>query len=336
MFFPQLVAGPIERPQNLLSQIHKEQNFDFDRMVSGLLLIGWGLFKKSVIADRLAIIVNPVFNAPAGFEGIPLVCATVFFGFQIYCDFSGYSDIAIGSAEILGFKLMKNFKQPYCSKSVVEFWRRWHISLSTWFRDYFYIPMGGNKLSRGRWCFAIMTVFLVSGLWHGANWTFVIWGALHGCYMVIGGLSKKTREALARHMGLMEHSVLRAIAQITVTFCLVTFAWIFFRSNNVSDAWYIVSHLFTGWGHNINSIIENRNDARSAVLYLGQTKGTFFFFITAIISLMTVQWKQQQTSIRMIILNYPIWVRWGLYYLLISAILIVGVFHKTEFIYFQF
>lgn len=336
MFFPQLVAGPIERPQNLLRQFHEEHRFDFDRMVRGLLLIGWGLFKKSVIADRLAIMVNPVYNAPAGFDGISLLTATVFFAFQIYCDFSGYSDIAVGSAEILGFRLMTNFRQPYLARSVSDFWRRWHISLSTWFRDYIYFPLGGSRVSSIRWVFIIMTVFLVSGLWHGANWTFVIWGALHGCYMIVDHCIKNARTAPADRPASGNRGVPKTVFQIAATFSLVTFAWIFFRANTVDDAWYIVSHLFSGWGRSIGRIVENKDDARSAILYLGQTKGTFFFSIAAIAALLTVQWQQQRNSMREIILNTPVWIRWAMYYLLISSILILGVFQNNEFIYFQF
>lgn len=166
MFYPQLVAGPIERPQNLLHQFREEHSFDYERVTSGLKLMAWGMFKKIVIADRLAGFVSVVYDKPVGFEGISVIVATVFFAFQIYCDFSGYSDIAIGAAEVMGFKLMRNFNKPYFSTSVTEFWRRWHISLSTWFRDYVYIPLGGNRVPRARWYFIIMVTFLISGLWH--------------------------------------------------------------------------------------------------------------------------------------------------------------------------
>ena len=183
-FFPQLVAGPIERAPHMLPQFRQRMSFDQARTVEGLRLILWGAFKKIVIADRLAIYVNTVYNAPRHYSGLPLIAATIFFAFQIYCDFSAYSDIAIGAAKILGFDLMENFRQPYFSKSVREFWGRWHISLSTWFRDYLYIPLGGNRVTFTRHLLNLMIVFVVSGLWHGASWTFVIWGALHGLYIV--------------------------------------------------------------------------------------------------------------------------------------------------------
>src|SRR3989339_1447668 len=184
MFYPQLVAGPIERSQNLIHQFYEKHVPDYARIASGLKLMLWGLFKKVVIADRVAVVVNQVYNNPHDYSGLPFVIATVFFAFQIYCDFSGYSDIAVGAAEVMGFKLMKNFNRPYFSKSIAEFWKRWHISLSTWFRDYLYIPLGGSRTTAARWQFNLFITFLVSGLWHGANWTFVIWGALNGFYLV--------------------------------------------------------------------------------------------------------------------------------------------------------
>ena len=184
LFYPQLVAGPIERPQNILPQFHQKQYFDYNRVVSGLQLMAWGLFKKVVIADRLALLVNEVYNTPTHYQGLPLLVATVFFSVQIYCDFAGYSDIALGSARVMGFDLMTNFSRPYFSRSLPEFWRRWHISLSTWFKDYVYLPLGGNRVALPRACFNLFFVFIISGLWHGASWTFIIWGALHGAYLV--------------------------------------------------------------------------------------------------------------------------------------------------------
>ena len=184
-FFPQLVAGPIERAENLLSQFSRPKNFKFINIQFGFIRILWGLFKKVVIADRLAIIVNTTYNAPEDYGGLHFIVATVFFAFQIYCDFSGYSDIAIGTARMFNIKLMENFRTPYFSKSLGEFWRNWHISLSTWFRDYVYIPLGGNKVAKLRWYTNILIVFVVSGFWHGARWTFIIWGAIHGTILIL-------------------------------------------------------------------------------------------------------------------------------------------------------
>src|SRR5689334_23831608 len=186
MFFPQLVAGPIERPQNLLHQFYETHEFACDRVISGLKRMAWGFFKKLVIADRLALYINDVYAAPQNFTGLQLTIATVFFAYQIYCDFSGYSDIAIGSARVLGFRLMENFDKPYQSLSTAEFWHRWHISLSTWFRDYVYIPLGGNRVTPGRHVLNLLATFGLSGLWHGANWTYVFWGLLNGAYLACG------------------------------------------------------------------------------------------------------------------------------------------------------
>ena len=236
MFYPQLVAGPIERPQNVLPQFHEQHDFDYDRVTSGLKLMAWGLFKKVVIADRLAVVVNAVYGDPSSHTSFALIMATYFFAYQIYCDFSGYSDIALGAARVMGFRLMENFNQPYLSQSVSEFWRRWHISLSTWFRDYLYIPLGGNRVAKWRWYLNTMIVFMVSGLWHGASWNFVIWGALHGIYIVgavlIGGLLSRT-VSVPRSGPLAWAS--RAFNTL-LTFHLVAFAWIFFRSPTLDGA----------------------------------------------------------------------------------------------------
>lgn len=235
-FFPQLVAGPIERAQHMLPQFRRRVDFDSERIVVGLRLILWGAFKKIVIADRLAIYVNTVYNAPGDYSGIPLIVATVFFAFQIYGDFSAYSDIAVGAAKVLGFDLMENFRQPYFARSIREFWARWHISLSTWFRDYLYIPLGGSRVAFGRHLLNLMIVFLVSGLWHGASWTFVIWGALHGLYMVV--------ETLLRGRRMSYYLYPPAFVRLAITFALVCFAWIFFRANTLGEALYVVGHLF--------------------------------------------------------------------------------------------
>ena len=205
-FFPQLVAGPIERSVNLLPQFRKHYDFDYERVKNGILLMVWGFFKKVVIADRLAEYVNMVYNHPHDFGGLHNMIATFFFSFQIYCDFSGYSDIAIGSAMIMGYTLMTNFRRPYFSMSIREFWQRWHISLSTWFRDYVYIPLGGNRVVKWRWYYNLFITFLVSGLWHGAEWTFVIWGALHGFYLIFAIWTTKLRENFNRFYRSYENS----------------------------------------------------------------------------------------------------------------------------------
>lgn len=205
MYYPQLVAGPIERPQNVLWQFHKPQVFEYKRITDGLKLMTWGFFKKVVIADRIAPLVDHVYNSPESFYGISLIVATILFAFQIYADFSGYSDIAIGASAVMGIQLMTNFRQPYFSLSVTEFWKRWHISLSTWFRDYLYIPLGGNRNGKSRHLFNLMITFLISGIWHGANWTFVAWGALHGIFLIIEQLiSRKSPDKQVANESLLK------------------------------------------------------------------------------------------------------------------------------------
>ncbi len=243
-FWPQLVAGPIERSSRLLPQFRKEQHFDMQRVIWGMNRMAYGFFKKVVVADRLAIYVNEVYGNPEEFSTIPLILASVFFAFQIYCDFSGYTDIALGAAAIMGFTLVNNFDRPYLSRSIGEFWRRWHVSLSTWFRDYVYIPLGGNRVVVWRWYYNLFITFLVSGLWHGANWTFVVWGALHGGYMVWERISEKPRHQLYRSLSLQKVGGLVTVAQVLITFGLVLIGWIFFRAEGMGDAVEIFKGIF--------------------------------------------------------------------------------------------
>lgn len=243
-FFPQLVAGPIERSTTLMPQFYERHSFEWARVLDGLKIMLWGFFKKIVIADRLAIYVNQVYNDPASADGINLLLATYFFAFQIYCDFSGYSDIAVGAAKVLGYRLMTNFERPYLAQSIAEFWKRWHISLSTWFKDYLYIPLGGNRVAKWRWCFNLFTVFLVSGFWHGANWTFVMWGALHGFYLVFAIFTSGARAKLVHVLALDRVPTLLRASRTVITFHLVLFAWIFFRANHMSDALLIIEKVF--------------------------------------------------------------------------------------------
>ncbi|MEM7367614.1 MAG: MBOAT family protein [Bacteroidota bacterium] len=238
-FFPQLVAGPIERASRLLPQFHQTFQFDYHRVVGGVQQMMWGMFKKVVIADRLAAYVTEIYALPAEENGLALLIATYFFAFQIYCDFSGYSDIAIGAARVLGYDLMDNFRTPYLAASVREFWARWHISLSTWFRDYVYIPLGGNRVRTGRWFANLMIVFVVSGFWHGANWTFIVWGALHGAYLIAEILAKRWN---LFHLNWLAPRLRRGVMILT-TFHLTLLAWVFFRANNLQDAWTILSSI---------------------------------------------------------------------------------------------
>ncbi|MDX5481507.1 MAG: MBOAT family protein [Hymenobacteraceae bacterium] len=331
-FFPQLVAGPIERAGNLLGQLHQGHAFQYDRVVAGLRRMGWGFFKKIVIADNLALMVNQVYNNPTEFEGISFLVATVFFAFQIYCDFSGYSDIAIGAAQVMGFKLMENFRSPYFSKSISEFWGRWHISLSTWFRDYLYIPLGGNRVIKWRWYYNLFITFLVSGLWHGAAWTFLIWGALHGLYLVFAIVTAKQRDALARMVGLTEHPQVYKWVQVLSVFVLVCFSWIFFRANSLADALYIIRHSVSGIG-NIRELFALNLDH---VLFMDQGFKVFAVSVLAVMLMELVHLIQRNGSVSQLIMQRPAWVRWSVYYLAIIAVLLFGQFGHQEFIYFQF
>mgnify|MGYP000936567500 FL=1 len=236
IFYPQLVAGPIERPQNILHQFHEKKNFNYDNAILGLNLIVFGLFKKMVVADRLSVYVNEVYGDLGNANSISAFIACVFFSIQIYCDFSGYSDIARGTAKFMGFDLMLNFDRPYLSQSISEFWTRWHISLSTWFKDYLYIPLGGNREGKYKWYRNLLLVFLISGLWHGANWTFIIWGALHGAYLLFGIFTNKLQNKISTLTGISKLPKIQKGINLIIVFGLVTFAWIFFRSKDINQA----------------------------------------------------------------------------------------------------
>ena len=250
-FFPQLVAGPIERPENLIPQLHEKHKFSWDNAIPGLRKMLIGFFKKMVVADLLATYVNAVYNDPASATGFGVLLATVLFAFQIYCDFAGYTDIAIGCAEVMGIKLMQNFNRPYISESIQEFWRRWHISLSSWFKDYIYFPLGGSRCKKWRHMLNICIVFFVSGLWHGAAWTFVIWGAMHGLYQVIGHFTKKPRERFWRAIHVDPAGKFVRMLKRIGTFFLVAFSWIFFRANNFEELGVLLSKLFTDWSFSL-------------------------------------------------------------------------------------
>lgn len=325
MFYPQLVAGPIERPQNLLHQFREKYDFDYNRITSGLRLMLWGLFKKVVIADRLAIIVDAVYNNPQAHITSSLIIATIFFAFQIFCDFSGYSDMAIGAARVMGFNLMNNFNRPYHSKSVHEFWSRWHISLSTWFKDYLYIPLGGNRVAIERWYLNIFIVFLVSGLWHGANWTFVVWGALHGFYIIFGRLTENFRQKVSKKIFLDKIPLLAPLT----TFFLVGVAWVFFRADNLDTATYIITQMFTGFPQMCIDLM----NGQLIFEYLGTAKAWPIFLI---VFLETINYLQDKYQLSKKFVKLPITLRWLVYFTVVMVILLTGVFDDRQFIYFQF
>ncbi len=320
-FFPQLVAGPIERTQNLLPQIKNEHSFSYQQATYGLKLMAIGYFKKIVIADSLSQYVACVFDSPQQYQGFALVLAVLFFTLQIYCDFSGYSDIAIGTAKLMGVDLMTNFRSPYFSQSIKEFWGRWHISLSTWFRDYVYIPLGGNRVGKVKHKLNLLITFLVSGLWHGANWTFVIWGGVHGIAQIIESLTNipyRSKKIYVR--------VLRCI----FVFAFCAFAWIFFVSNTVTDAVYVMTHLFDNLSHLISYLHDGFSD-------LGMSKITFCIVCGLICILGVYDFISLKVDVIASISHQNIIIRWLVY---INFILVIVFFSQkgvaAEFVYFQF
>jgi alginate O-acetyltransferase complex protein AlgI len=320
MFYPQLVAGPIERPQNLIHQFREKHDFDYNRVTEGLKQMLWGFVKKLVIADRLGLYVDAVYTDPNHQGSASLIVATIFFAFQIYADFSGYSDIAIGAAKVMGFELMRNFKRPFFSKSTSEFWKRWHISLSSWFRDYLYISIGGNKVSLPRWYFNLLFVFFISGLWHGAGWTFIIWGTLNGFYLVFGIISRPFRNRLNEITGITKIPKLNLALQVISTFLLTCFARIFFRANNVSDAFTIVKKIVT-----FNS-----------PGFLKDTTMLFYSFAGILLLMLTEFNEEYYNNDFSLLYNKKPVVRTVTCAFLIMLIVVVGVFDGGQFIYFQF
>jgi len=330
-FFPQLVAGPIERFDRLMPQLLKRRRFKIKRAINGVQIMLLGYFKKVVVADRLAIAVNTIYNRPQNYSGLYLVIATILFTFQIYCDFCGYSEIAVGCAKVLGIELMDNFDRPYFSKSIKEFWRRWHISLSNWLKDYIYIPLGGNRESKVKKYINLIITFLASGLWHGANWTFVIWGLLHGLYQIIGELTYNFRRIIKTNIKLNNAYILKLL-QIIITFGLVSFAWIFFRANSLSDAFYIITNLF----NDINKWFSIRY-VYDTVTNMGLN---LFEFIVAFVSvMMLIIYELLSTKVLLYkkINSSNIILKTIFYAVLIIIILTMGVYHnESQFIYFQF
>ncbi len=321
-FWPQLVAGPIERSHHLLPQFRQRHAFDYLRVTDGLRLMLWGMFKKVVIADQLAVYVNQVYNHVDDYQGPALMIATFFFAIQIYCDFSGYSDMAVGSARVMGYDLMENFNRPYFAKSIREFWQRWHISLSTWFRDYLYIPLGGNRAVKWRWYYNLFITFLVSGLWHGANWTFAIWGALHGFFLIVEIATGNCWQKAANFLFPDEQSFWNRAFRVCVTMIQVCFAWIFFRANTVQDALTVLRKMFLFesdiWLHVVG-------------------KGSLSLSAALVLILLAVHMKERRTAINEYVGRLSAATRWSVYAAAFWAIVISGVFGvKQEFIYFQF
>ncbi len=323
-FFPQLVAGPIERAANLLPQFYKKRNFNYKLTKEGLRQILWGLFKKIVVADTCAKCVDIIFNYESAMPGNVLIIGAIFFAFQIYGDFSGYSDIAIGTAKLFGFSLMTNFSTPYFSRDIGEFWKRWHISLSTWFRDYVYIPLGGNRCSKPKQIRNSIITFTVSGLWHGANWTFVFWGFLNGLYyipsIVLRRPKKKGIVAENRFFPNFKEAI-----QIGITFFLTIIAWIFFRAVSIQQAFSIIKKIFS------NSLFTNPLPVLQAMSSDNMVRnGTVMVLV-----LLLIDWLQRKKQYGLEISNLPVILRWCIYILLMTLVIIFFGASK-QFIYFTF
>lgn len=336
-FFPQLVAGPIERSKNLLRQIddiEKLRLWNLDRVTRGLILMVWGYFLKMVIADRAAVFVNTIYNEYWMYGSCELSIATMLFAVQILCDFAGYSTIAIGAAKVMGFELMENFNAPYFATSIQDFWRRWHISLSTWFRDYLYFPLGGSRCSKARHYRNIMIVFAVSGLWHGASWTFVVWGLLHGAYQVIGIATKSIRDELWKKLAVRTDAFSWILGKVIITFVLVNLAWVFFRASTLEQAFEILAAILTDWNPWVlfdDSLFKS-----------GLSLVEFRVLIIAIVimGLADVVKLVKGQTIDEFLMNQNMWFKWVVMIGLICAVLVFGWygpgFDPQQFIYFQF
>ena len=350
LFYPQLVAGPIERPGHMLPQFHEEHKFQYDNFADGLRLMAWGFFKKLVIADRLALLVNPLYTNPGSYSGPLLALGALAFAYQIYCDFSGYSDIAIGAARVMGFRLMNNFDRPYSARSVAEFWQRWHISLSSWFRDYIFFPMRRallrRKVNLPGWLnqmLPTMITMLLSGLWHGANWTFVVWGGLHGLFLTVELWTTHLRGASARTLRLDTVPRLRSVLQTVSVFLLVSFALIFFRAPSLSAALDYIQRIGQGWDVSQTSLwleqirVTLGQNYPLAILFPSLSgAGVLILTLVQILILEIVQLRQKDTPLERVLAGQTALVRWGAYYALAFNIILFGSFLPSTFIYFQF
>lgn len=333
-FFPQLVAGPIERSENLLSQIQKIKElklWNFQRVREGCLLMLWGFFLKLVIADRASILVNRVYGSYSKYGFFELTVASVLFAFQIYCDFGGYTNIARGAAKVMGFSLMQNFRQPYFATSIKEFWQRWHISLTSWFVDYLYIPLGGNRKGILRQYFNILVVFCISGLWHGASWNYVVWGVMHAFYQIIGSIKEQVKSRFGMYSlcgGYSKDSFSRKLVRGFITFILFDFSLIFFAAGSFRRACYILRQMFTLF-------------QTTSIYELGLDRGNWFILLWGIVILTAVDIVHEQgKSIFSFITRQMFWFRWILYLGLIWSVILFGIYgvgyNSSQFIYFQF
>ncbi|MEK7543289.1 MAG: MBOAT family O-acyltransferase [Patescibacteria group bacterium] len=337
MFYPQLVAGPIERPQNLLPQLHAQHVFSDTDASDGLKRMVIGFFKKVVIADKLALVVNQVYGSPQDYTGMPLLIASLAFAFQIYYDFSGYSDIAIGTARFMGIRLTENFHFPYFATSLPDFWRRWHMSLYSWFRDYIYIPLGGNRVKALARYRNILFVFTLSGLWHGAAWTYVFWGFLHGVYLILYDIGEHAILLTKKSLKSLYVSPLLHIISIGTTFTLVCAAWIVFRARTITDASYIFANLFTNIDKLVFALIINNRLSIDALIFsqgkgLGLLPEELLIAIASLGAMGVYEWLQATNRV----VKLPRIVRYAIYIIFVLSIINLGITKKTPFIYFQF
>ncbi|WP_338433106.1 MBOAT family O-acyltransferase [Clostridium tyrobutyricum] len=330
-FFPQLLSGPIQKSKNFIHQIDERHYFDYNRVKNGVILMMWGYFQKTMVADRIGQLVNTVYSSPGNYKGFEIVIATVFFGFQLYCDFSAYSNIAIGAAQVMGFSLSKNFERPYFSKSIREFWRRWHMSLTSWFMDYLYFPLGGSRCSKLRKHFNVMVVFVISGLWHGAGFTFLIWGLLHGTYYIIEDMLKPVKNKFIKRFNIKTNIFIYKLIQVIITFGLVDFAWLFFRANSFKSSLVLIK----------NMVYFNPEIFINGSLYkLGLDHLNFLVAILSLVIVLIVDLFQRREGISDKLLTKNIVFRWSLYLASVLIILIFGAYgsdyNVEQFIYSQF
>jgi alginate O-acetyltransferase complex protein AlgI len=323
-FFPQLVAGPVERPNELLPQFHSDPKLRLEQMRSGFAQALWGFFKKMVIADSVAEFVNVVYQNPHGFSGASLLLATILFALQIYCDFSGYSDIALGIARVMGYDLRVNFRQPFFSRTISEFWSRWHISLTTWFRDYVYLPLVGKRVTIPSHYFSVLVTFALVGLWHGASWMFVLTGVMHGVYITVGDATRTLRYRVRAALGLHRVPRLLALWQTLFTVSLVMAAWIFFRAGTLSAGWYILTHLFP---------LQHFNTLVLPMASLDRINAVFVALLT--VAMFIVEWFMAHPERIPRVWSVNVF-RYCCYYACVYAVIFFGVFGRTDFIYFQF
>lgn len=335
-YFPQLVAGPIERASRLLPQLRAPHEFTYSETTLGLRLMLLGFFKKVAVADTISVYVDAVYNnLDSGFTGLALVLATILFAFQIYCDFSGYSDIAVGVSKVFGINLTVNFKSPYYSRNIQEFWRRWHISLSTWFQDYVYIPLGGSRVKIPRYILNLVITFTISGLWHGADWTFVIWGLLHGLfvalYVLINRTYKKYRALRGTSTSSRSLASLKTVLSVALNFIIVDILWIFFRCNSIQEVGYVFTHAFTGWDLSLSYL-------KGQLVSMGFTYETLAITLILLALLFVVDKINYREDVAVVLTRQRTVVRWAIY--LLGSFLVIAAFMFTSesqnFIYFQF